>query len=306
MTDRDQVRVLAPAKLNLCLYLGPRREDGMHEISSVFQPIDLCDRILISETEADDEVICPAVPGEDLTARTLRLLREADLDLPPLRIEVEKRIPLAAGMGGGSADAAAVLRYARDRLGEESLVTLRSTALEVGSDVLAQSGLWSEVGHGAVAQRSLVGGIGDEVSAAPPGDAFGVVLITSDEGLSTPEVYAEADRIGSARTGPELAGVAESLRFGSAGLPLVPVEAMVNDLQTAATSLRPEIEANLSALREAGAVHAMVTGSGPTVFGSFATREDAEGAAERLVEQGRIGVIAAGPFDPSTAREVNP
>jgi len=306
MTDRGQIEMLAPAKINLCLYLGPRREDGMHLISSVFQPIDLCDRILISEADSDDEVICPAVKGEDLAARTLRLLREAKLELPPLRIEIEKRIPLAAGMGGGSADAAAVLRYARHHLGEEALPSLRRVALEVGSDVLAQSGLWSDSGDGAEAQRSLVGGVGDEVAAAPPADVFAVVLLTSAEGLSTPEVYAEADRIGSGRTGPELAGVAESLRFGSSGLPLVPVEAMVNDLQAAAISLRPELEESLSALSEAAAVHTMVTGSGPTVFGSFPTREDAERAAGILIEGGRTGVIVAGPLDPSTASEVSP
>jgi 4-diphosphocytidyl-2-C-methyl-D-erythritol kinase len=304
VSDRGRFQMLAPAKLNLCLYLGPQRDDGMHLISSVFQPIDLCDRILISEVDSGDQVICPGVSGEDLAARTLRLLREADLDLPDLRIEIEKRIPLAAGMGGGSADAAAVLRYARDRLGEEALSTLRRVSLEVGSDVLAQSGLWSESGQGAEAQRSLVEGVGDQVSAAPPGDTFAVVLLTSDEGLSTPEVYAEADRIGAGRTGPEIAGVAESLRFGSSGLPLTPVEAMVNDLQAAAVSLRPELEGSLSSLRRVGAVHAMVTGSGPTVFGSFATRADAERAAASLAEGGRTGVIVAGPFDPSTDRGV--
>jgi 4-diphosphocytidyl-2-C-methyl-D-erythritol kinase len=108
------------------------------------------------------------------------------------------------------------------------------------------------------------------------------------------------------RTGPELAGVTESLRFGSSGLPLVPVEAMVNDLQAAAISLRPELEESLSALSETSAVHTMVTGSGPTVFGSFPTREDAERAAGILVERGRTGVIVAGPLDPSTASEVSP
>lgn len=301
MGGTTPVEMFAPAKLNLCLYVGPVTDDGLHRISSIFQPIDLCDRILISESDAD-EVVCPAVEGEDLTERALRMVREADLDLPPLRVEVEKRIPVAAGMGGGSADAAAVLRYCRGALGEGSVPTLEAVASGIGSDVLAQSGLWSESLDGAEALRALVGGTGNEVSAAPPGDGFAAVVLTSDQGLSTPDVYAEADRLGSGRTDPELAGVAESLRFGSSGLPLFPAEAMVNDLQAAAISLRPELEEKLAALRESGAVTALVTGSGPTVYGAFAARDDAEAAATELTGKGMSGVVVAEPLGtPSVA-----
>lgn len=302
MSASAPVEILAPAKLNLCLYVGPEAEDGLHLISSIFQPIDLCDRILISEADSD-EVICPAVEGEDLAARTLRMVREAGLRISPLRVEIEKRIPLAAGMGGGSADAAAVLRYARGVLGEDSIPALERVALAIGSDVLAQSGLWAESPEGAEALRAIVGGTGDEVSAAPAGDGFAAVVLTSDQGLSTPEVYAEADRIGSGRTEPELAGVAESLRFGSSGLPLFPAEAMVNDLQAAAISLRPELGEKLAALRDSGAVNALVTGSGPTVYGSFATRVDAEQAASELTGRGMTGVVVAEPLDTASVTE---
>src|SRR4051794_9664510 len=101
----------APAKLNLCLYLGQRRDDGLHELCSLFEPLALADLIKVSEA-AEDEVICPGVDGENLAARALAGLRERDWQRAPLRIEIEKRVPMAAGLGGGSGDAAAVLRLA--------------------------------------------------------------------------------------------------------------------------------------------------------------------------------------------------
>lgn len=287
--------LLAPAKLNLSLYLGPLTASGLHAITSIFQPIDLCDRVSFTES-SEDEVICEGIDGRDLTALTLEKLRQAQLDLPPLRVEVEKEIPVAAGMGGGSADAAALLRFARDSLGEEAVPVLRDTALAVGSDVLAQSGLWGPANGHPEASRALVTGTGDEVSAAPPGDPFAAVLLTSESGLSTPEVYAEADRLGSGRSAPELQGVAESLRFGSSGLPLVPVEAMVNDLQAAAIALRPDLEAKRVALVEAGATCALVTGSGPTVFGAFPTRSEAQQAADALDPVISDGIVVVEPL----------
>jgi 4-diphosphocytidyl-2-C-methyl-D-erythritol kinase len=103
--------VTAPAKVNLCLYLGPRREDGFHLLASIFEPVTLHDRLTIEEAYSD-QVVCPGVEGENLAALALRLLRSEGWDSPPLRIEIEKQIPIAAGLGGGSADAAAVLRLA--------------------------------------------------------------------------------------------------------------------------------------------------------------------------------------------------
>src|SRR6476659_1790091 len=101
----------APAKLNLCLFLGPRRQDGLHELCSLFEPLALADAIEVEDAERD-EVLCEGVEGENLAARALSALRERGWGRAPLRIEIEKRIPVAAGLGGGSADAAAVLRLA--------------------------------------------------------------------------------------------------------------------------------------------------------------------------------------------------
>src|SRR4249919_632992 len=122
----------APAKLNLCLYLGAQRDDGLHELCSLFEPLALADRIEVSEAERD-EVVCPGVEGENLAARALAALREAGWDGPPLRVEIEKRTPVAAGLGGGSADAAAVLRLAAGEV-----PGLEEIAVGLGADVPSQ------------------------------------------------------------------------------------------------------------------------------------------------------------------------
>ena len=96
----------APAKLNLCLYLGRPRDDGLHELRSLFCPLTLADRIVVTEAEAD-EVVCPGVEGPNLAEAALAGLRARGWWRPPVRVEIEKRIPVAAGLGGGSADAAA-------------------------------------------------------------------------------------------------------------------------------------------------------------------------------------------------------
>jgi 4-diphosphocytidyl-2-C-methyl-D-erythritol kinase len=260
--------MLAPAKLNLCLYVGPRREDGLHEIRSLFEPLELSDELRITEA-AEDEVVSQGIDGPDLTATALAALREAGWEGPALRIEVTKRVPVAAGLGGGSADAAAVLRLARGQV-----EGLRSVAAEIGADVPSQ----------LQPRPCLVAGAGEVIEPAPtPGD-HGIVLIPQPQGLSTAEVYVAADRLGAARGDAELEAIRRRLRdaVDEGGSPLVYREHLVNDLQAAAISLRPEIEEALRALKDAGAAHAMVTGSGPTSFGLYESVEAASQAAEGL------------------------
>jgi 4-diphosphocytidyl-2-C-methyl-D-erythritol kinase len=275
--------VRAPAKLNLCLYVGPRREDGLHEIRSLFEPLELADELLVAEA-AEDEVICEGIEGPDLTAIALAALREHGWDGPPLRIEMRKRVPVAAGLGGGSADAAAVLRLA---MGE--LEGLRGIAAGIGADVPSQ----------LQPRPCLVAGAGEVIEPAPPPGEHAVVLIPQAEGLATAEVYAEADRLGSPRGEAELEAIRRRLRdaVDGGGSPLSYREHLVNDLQPAAISLRPAIEEALGALEEAGAAHAMVTGSGPTAFGLYPTAEEAAAAAAEL--RGRFpDVIPTGPSRP--------
>ena len=283
MRDGLPETVAAPAKLNLCLYVGPRREDGLHEIRSLFEPLELADELRITEAP-EDEVICEGFDEPDLTATALAALREHGWDGPPLRIEVQKRVPVAAGLGGGSADAAAVLRLA---MGE--LEGLRSIAAGIGADVPSQ----------LQPRPCLVAGAGEVIEPAPSSGEHAVVLIPQAEGLSTAAVYAEADRLGSPRGEAELEAIRRRLRdaVDAGGSPLDYREHLVNDLQPAAISLRPEIDDALSALEEAGAAHAMVTGSGPTAFGLYPTAEEAAGAAAEL--RGRFpDSLATRPLTP--------
>ncbi len=262
--------MLAPAKLNLCLYVGPTRDDGLHEIRSLFEPLELADELKLSEADSD-EVVIEGIEGPDLTARALAALRKNGWEGPPLRIEVTKRVPVAAGLGGGSADAAAVLRLARGQV-----EGLRAIAAEIGADVPSQ----------LQPRACLVAGSGEVIEPAPPPAEHGVVLIPQPEGLATAEVYAEADRLGTPRGDSELEVIRRQLRdaVDQCGSPLDYREHLINDLQPAAISLRPEIETALSALEDAGAAHAMVTGSGPTAFGLYPTVDAAVAAAEELSE----------------------
>jgi 4-diphosphocytidyl-2-C-methyl-D-erythritol kinase len=227
----------------------------MHEICSIFAPLLLADAIVVEPAEVD-EVVCLGVEGPNLATAALDALREAGWAHPPLRIEIEKRIPVAAGLGGGSADAAAVLRLARGEVDG-----LEGIAARIGADVPSQLD----------PRLALVRGAGEDVVPLAPAPEIGVVGVPG-RGLSTPEVYAEADRLGLRRSAADLEGLAERLRAaaGSGASPLDYPELLRNDLEPAALSLRPEVGEALAALREAGAEVAMVGGSGPTAVGLFA------------------------------------
>ena len=270
----------APAKLNLCLYLGRPRDDGLHELRSLFCPLTLSDRIVVTESEAD-EVVGPGVDGPNLAEAALAGLRARGWLRPPVRIEIEKRIPVAAGLGGGSADAAAVLRLAGDEVDG-----LSELAAELGADVPSQLDQ----------AFALVGGAGEVVEPLPPPRHFGVVLIAADDGLSTAEVYAETDRLGLGRDPDELDSIAAELREVArrGASPLEYRELLVNDLAHAALSLRPAIGGALTALKDAGAEVALVTGSGPTAFGVFDDIAAADAAAGQLAPR-FAGAIVAGP-----------
>jgi 4-diphosphocytidyl-2-C-methyl-D-erythritol kinase len=254
--------LLAPAKLNLCLYLGPRREDGLHELCSLCEPLSLADRIEVADAE-HDEVVCEGLEGENLAARALRALRWRGWGAAPKRIEIRKRIPVAAGLGGGSADAAAVLRLAGEDVG-----AIDELALELGADVPSQLD----------PRFALVRGAGEKVEPLPDPGGHAFALLPAEGGLATAQVFAEADRLGLSRSAAELERLGTRLRAaaGYGASPLSYTELLVNDLEPAALSLRPEVGAALGALRDAGAAQALITGSGPTAFGLFADVVEAQ------------------------------
>jgi 4-diphosphocytidyl-2-C-methyl-D-erythritol kinase len=270
----------APAKLNLCLYLGPRGADDLHELCSLTEPLTLADRVVVSDVQAD-EVICPGLDGPNLAARALEALRARGWARPPVRVEIEKRIPVAAGLGGGSADAAAVLRLAGDEV-----AGLEDLATELGADVPVQ----------LTPGMALMRGAGETVEPLPAPAEHGVVLIPASDGLLTTDVYAEADRLGLGRERGELNALAERLRAAAASgaSPLEYARLLENDLQPAALSLRPEIGDALEALEAAGSARALLTGSGPTAFGLFDDIALADRAAASLPPS-YANAIVAGP-----------
>ncbi len=274
------LRALAPAKINLGLFLGPVREDGRHELATVMQSISLADELTLraaaDQAAADraaadpvaavDQVVCPGVPGppeENLAARALAAFRAATgWDAPPLELSILKRVPVAAGLGGGSGDAAAALRLAARASGLGDRELLEGLARKLGADVPAQvqPGRW------------LARGAGELLRALPdPVVPLGVLALPIARPLSTAAVYAQADRMGLVRERAELEDRCRALAGALVdGSPLPPAELLHNDLQDAARALCPEIDAALLEARAAGADAALVSGSGPTVLGLFA------------------------------------
>ena len=261
------MKVRAPAKVNLCLRLGPRRPDGYHRETTLLQAIDLYDELELGpagETEVE------GFADDTLVAGSLAALGETR------HVRIQKRIPVAAGLGGGSSDAAAVLRALR---GERTANELHEIARALGTDVpFFLSG----------AETGFCTGRGDRIQALPDfprGHAF--VVVPSAEGLSTADVYAVSEPNPAFR-----ADEGELIRRMHTVHRTADVAALIaNDLQPAALRLRPEVAGALDQLRNAGALTAQVSGSGPTAFGLFEHRAAAEEAAA-----GITGALAASPL----------
>ena len=287
------LRARAPAKVNLCLWLGPPRADGLHELVSVLWSVSLADELELApgpSGAAADEVECDGVDGPNLAGRALEAFRRATgWAAPPQRLTIVKRIPVAAGLGGGSADAAATLRLAARAADADAAAVVAELAPALGADVPAQ------LDPGAV----LVTGAGERVRrlAAPPPD--GLLLVALPHGLSTASVFAEANRMGLPRRRDELGGRLAELEAALEEQGRLPVELVANDLEPAARSLCPAIDPALEAVRGAGAAAALVTGSGPTVVGLYpggGGPDRAREAAQRLRER-FPGACAAAPVD---------
>jgi 4-diphosphocytidyl-2-C-methyl-D-erythritol kinase len=274
----------APGKVNLCLFLGPVRADGRHELVTLFESVSVADSVVVETLAggASDEVACPGVEGPNLVEGALAGLRARGWDAPPLRVTIEKRIPVAGGMGGGSADAAAMLRIAPE-FAPVSGGAVDAVAAELGADVPSQ----------VVPGMSIGTGAGEVVERIGPIGPHALVIVPQDYELSTPEVFREADRLGLGREQADLVEWhRELLTAAGDGAYL-----LGNDLEAAALSLRPSIGEALEAIRGAGIAHAMVSGSGPTVFGLL-TGEDAFEHAEAVATglAGRYpGATAATP-----------
>jgi 4-diphosphocytidyl-2-C-methyl-D-erythritol kinase len=275
------LRARAPGKVNLCLFVGEPREDGLHPLVSVVQALSLADDLTLEPGSGADEVVCPGIEGPNLAGRALALYREATgWDAPPQRLTIEKRIPVAAGMGGGSSDAAATLRLAAHAAGR---LLPPELAPRLGADVasLLRPG------------RVLMTGAGEHVEPLAPPPPLGVLVLPVEAELSTPAVYREADRLGLVRSHTGLGQLDALVRVGT--------WAPDNDLQDAARSLCPLIDTALAAARAAGADHALVSGSGPTVVGLFGGADGPARAAAAASACGWPRAVAAEPVDEAWA-----
>jgi 4-diphosphocytidyl-2-C-methyl-D-erythritol kinase len=268
-----RLRCNAPGKVNLCLFIGRARYDGYHPLVSLVQPVSLADELELAPADGDaDEVVCPGVEGPNLAGAALAAFREATgWDAPPQRLTIRKRVPVAAGMGGGSGDAAAALRLAAHAAGGADATLLLELAARLGGDVPSQ------VAPG----RTLMTGAGEHVRPLGPPDPRALLILLSGHALSTPAVYREFDALGAQRSEAEL----QDLEAQADTLPVH------NDLQDAARRLWPAIDEALAAVERTGADDVLVSGSGPTVFGLYASADRAEAAAER------VGGIAAEAVD---------
>ncbi|WCB92383.1 4-diphosphocytidyl-2-C-methyl-D-erythritol kinase [Baekduia alba] len=265
----------APGKINVCLFLGPTRADGRHELVSIMQSVTLADRLRLEDqvggggAGARDRVDCPGVDGDNLVTTAIERFRAATgWAGEPVRISIDKRLPVAAGMAGGSADAAAALRLLARASGLEDRDVLHEIAAGLGADVPAQ----------VTPGRVLATGVGDVVERVPGVPRYGVLVVPSATPLLTADVYREADRLGLPRSAADLEQALAQVRDA---LPDIPDALCVNELQPAALSLRPELEDTLARVKAAGADVALVSGSGPTVLGLFHDRHAAKAARDR-------------------------
>lgn len=301
------VTVRVPAKVNLQLSVGPLGPDGYHDLVTVFHAVSLFDEVTVvaaSRTSVSvTGVDAGSVPAgqANLAVRAVRALAAA-CGLRPasaaVRIGITKRIPMAAGLAGGSADAAAAL-VACNELWRAGLsqASLREVAADLGSDVP-----FALVGGTAVGQ-----GRGEQVTAALTAGTYHWVLAFARGGLSTPEVYQACDRLratrpGGTREGPPALNtqLMAALRSGN---PAAVGPLLSNDLQAAAVSLRPDLRRTLAAGREYGALGAIVSGSGPTCVFLAADARRARDLAVSLTGAGVCRAVAGvqGPVPGASA-----
>ena len=274
----------AHAKINLALAVTGTRDDGYHELRSVFLRLALHDR-LEAELDPDAPSDHLEIEGEEVTAEGNLVLRAAsrlraaiDPSLPPLRFRLRKRIPAAAGLGGGSSDAAAAIDLALAAWGVRLHPAERlGAALRVGADVP-----FFTVGHPA----SLVEGIGEHVTELPSLEPeAGILLVTPRERLSTAEVFAEFDRQPASGALERVDEVVLLLREGVDGMTLAASTAMLreaNDLWPAAVRLRPQLEGGRDLVSRTIGHAVLLTGSGPTLVAVYPSEAAATRAAVSL------------------------
>ncbi len=289
--------IRAPAKINLCLRVGSRRPDGYHPVCTLMEKVDLFDRLRIDERASGVSVSGADLPEDTNSVSRARaaLAREAGISIE-VGVELEKHIPVAAGLAGGSSDAAAALMALRRMFAPDITdERLAALALELGADVP----FFLSPGP------RLAVGIGEQLEPVGNLPSYSLVLVTPDLELSTARVYREYDRLGGGNAGdrgdigagggdagsPTDAAGADPMEAAAGALrrklgPDMDLERLaallVNDLEPAAIGMAPVIGALKSELLSLGAAASLMSGSGPSVFGLFGDPDAARAAAGSL------------------------
>ena len=286
------VTVRVPAKVNLQLSVGPRESDGYHQLVTVFQAISIFDDVTVKIGEqgsginlsvSGDQIHGVPTDASNLVVKAAELIAtkfEIDIDAS---IDIKKSIPVAGGMAGGSADAAAAIVAIDDLYGlNMTRDEMHEIASQLGSDVPFLLSGGTSIGQGR----------GDQLTAALSRGTYHWVLALSSVGLSTPAVYSECDRL---RQGLDISEPQISDALMQALLSADPSavgKLLVNDLQPAACSLRPALRLILDVGQEYGALGAIVSGSGPTVAFLVADEEQGLDLAVALTASGVVGSVA--------------
>lgn len=272
------MNLYAYAKINWSLSIVSRLPTGYHELDMLMQSVDIADIITLDKSDTVSLSLLgdgTAVPGgqHNLAMRAAALLRDRYKVRQGVAITLRKNIPIGAGLGGGSADAAAVL-FGLNRLWSLSVPDdeLFSLALSLGADVpfCLLGGL------------ARVRGIGERLTPLAAGPSYPLLIIQPDTGLSTAEVFCTYSISASKKTNPCIDAVQAALLAGDIG---ALAARMGNALEDAAISMLPEIASCARTLESLGALRAQMTGSGSAVIGLFATRKDAEKAYPHCISK---------------------
>ena len=272
----SSIQIKSYAKINWTLGVLFKREDGYHELRTVYQTVSLHDTLAITQTDGPIEIVCydPRVPCDEtnLAFKAAALLREAAGTSKGARIEIEKRIPVAAGLGGGSSNAAATLL---------ALAKLWPVEIDQRNLVRIAASLGSDVPFFLIGGTALGVGRGEEVHAIEQVDSEHLLLVNPGFSVSTRDAYEKLSRL----TRPEAANNIPFTLLAAKGISGLPLVAR-NDLEEVVLAAHPEIAEVKRRLLSLGARHAQMSGSGATVFGVFDNSQ--------MIERAESEVRAAG------------
>ena len=268
------VTASAPGKINLFFTVGALQPDGFHEVVSIYQALNLRETVSVTAAKEFSLTVSGITEGVPTDETNLAIKAAKFVSRSPLAIHIEKSVPVAGGMGGGSADAAAVVVAASKMLG----------AKVTASETVA---LGSDVPFAILGGTALGTGRGELLAPLETAGEFHWVLVPAPFGLSTPQVYRTLDEL---RPKPEERDAMPLIAALRKGVPSDIAPLLHNDLQQAALHLRPELQETIDALESAGALRAMVSGSGPTILALVESADEAMRIAEACG-----GIATSGP-----------